>query len=220
MNFSVKGLRVEHVLTYNDREEAHEENTRWVLLLEEETKWNNGDKFELSLHTEYGDCYSGYCAASYGRGSIKQVKDFVGITHKPNKELSLSLNIEKEKCPCDIPDIDCEIFSCSYDDGDCYYASGGCSVNMELFTPTPRVKSGRPVWIFKGASNLGKSYLSHLISNADVKEIYETDSNMNLPDSITADIVVLGNKYTFTEKEIKSKLCGNNNEVIMVNFSL
>ena len=63
-----------------------------------------------------------------------------------------------------------------------------------MFVPNGRAKTKRPVWIFKGDSSSGKSYLSHLTQ----KKVYETDSNSKLPIKITEDIIVLGNKYIFT----------------------
>lgn len=61
------------------------------------------------------------------------------------------------------------------------------------------------VWVFTGASNLGKSYLAHKMG--DLK-IFETDScdDINLIDQIDADIVVLGNKHKYSFDMIQSKI--------------
>lgn len=48
-------------------------------------------------------------------------------------------------------------------------------------------------------------------------EVYETDSNENLPPSITASIVVLGNKHNHSIEDIKTKLFGEV-EVQIVEF--
>lgn len=90
----------------------------------------------------------------------------------------------------------------------------GNTVNMELFKETIRAKNLRPVWIFKGKSNSGKSFLASKLNDL---EVYETDSNDNLPTSITASIVVLGNKYNYSIDDIKSKLFGEV-EVQIVEF--
>lgn len=79
-----------------------------------------------------------------------------------------------------------------------------------------RIKEKRPVWIFKGGSGLGKSYISSFCR--DFKNIYETDCSESLPDVIYSDIIVLGNKYKFSEDEIKLRLFGEC-EVIIVDFN-
>jgi hypothetical protein len=218
LDFKIKALRVEQTLTYNNREDIYEENHKDILLLEHKDKWNNISKYELSLWTEYGDWYSGWCEASYGYNSLRKVEEFNGFNYVPIRELIISFNFDEKNIPNEIPETENEIITYSYDDGDHYYASGASSVNMDLFTPTPRMEDKRPVWVFKGKSNLGKSYLAHLISNEYEKEVYETDSSERLPDSIIADIVVIGNKYPYAVKDIEEKLYGNNNKVIVVNF--
>lgn len=217
MDFKVKALRVEKTLTYNDRDNEHEENHKDILLLESKDKWGNVKKFELSLWTIYGDCYSGWCAASYGYNEFKCVKEFNGYNYVPIKDLTFSLDIEENNIS-EIPEMQNEIFTYTFNDGDHYYANGNSSVNLELFKPTPRLKEKRPVWIFTGDSNIGKSYLAHLISNNEDKEVYETDEDSNLPNKIVADIVVIGNKYKYSAGDVKSKLEGNNNDVIIVDF--
>lgn len=104
---------------------------------------------------------------------------------------------------------------CQKRGGDEYYPSGYIDVNEELFKPTIRAKDKRLVWIFKGKSGVGKS---HLASKLDGLKVHETDSSDKLPDSIVADVVVLGNKYKYTIEEIKDKLIGDV-EVHVVEFS-
>lgn len=76
---------------------------------------------------------------------------------------------------------------------------------MELFKSTIRTKEKRPVWIFRGKSNSGKSFIA---SKLNELEVYETDSNENLPNKITASIIVIGNKYHFSISEIKKRIVG------------
>lgn len=76
----------------------------------------------------------------------------------------------------------------------------------------------RPVWIFKGDSGLGKSYIAGIIANSDrAKTVYETDAHEEL-DTIEADIIVVGNKYEYSFEEIESKIKGEH-EIIYVDFS-
>ena len=70
----------------------------------------------------------------------------------------------------------------------------------------------RPVWIFKGNSGLGKSYLAGIIANSNrVKAVYETDAHKEL------DTIVVGNKYKHSLEEIESKIKGEH-EIIYVDF--
>ena len=205
MEFRVKSLRVEKFVNYNDRDRENEILERYILNCET-GKGNNPEKWELSLWTEYGDCYSGWCAASWGYGAIKKVNQFVGMTHKPIKELLFKIDdtdlVSKDR----LPDMDNDIFYLEYSD-DYYYSSGSACVDMKLFEEINRSKELRPVWVFYGDSCLGKTYLAQIIGNADFyKTVYETDSNSELPEEITEDIVVLGNKYSFNIEDIDSKI--------------
>lgn len=76
----------------------------------------------------------------------------------------------------------------------------------------------RPVWIFKGDSGLGKSYIAGIIANSDrAKTVYETDAHEEL-ETIEADIIVVGNKYDHSLEKIESKIKGEH-EIIYVDFS-
>jgi hypothetical protein len=85
---------------------------------------------------------------------------------------------------------------------------------MNLFKVLPRVSELRPVWIFTGPSNIGKTFLASKLNDLGV---YETDSSDILPDVITEEIIVLGNKYKFDIDEIKKRLFGDV-EVRIVEF--
>jgi hypothetical protein len=169
---------------------------------------SDGKKIEIALSQEDGECGSGWTTASWGNIEVNQVDKFNGYTYKPIKPLIID-DFDDNK-----DDIDNKVFSISYDGGDSYYPSGGYSVNMELFKETPRNKSERPVWVFKGESNLGKSFISSKLNELTT---YETDSNEVLPNVITEDIVVLGNKYTYSLEEIKNRIFGEY-ELILVDF--
>jgi hypothetical protein len=169
----------------------------------------DGTKIEIELSEEYGECGSGWTTASWAYIEIKEVDRFNGYTFKPIKPLIIDERFDDNY-------IDNKVFTCSYDGGDSYYPSGFYSVNMDLFRETPRHKSQRPVWVFKGGSNLGKSFIA---SKLEELETYETDSSDKLPNVITQDVIVLGNKYSYSLEEIKNRIYGEY-ELILVNFEL
>ena len=132
--------------------------------------------------------------------NVRLVERFCGYTWMP-KEV---LNVE-----------DIEIGQESYNSDVFSYDLDGYTLNIEKFKKTPRHKEKRPVWIFVGPSNIGKSFIAsrcELIS-------YETDMCAELPEELVADIIVLGNKYKFDIEDIKS-ICLGDNEFTLVNFSL
>lgn len=99
------------------------------------------------------------------------------------------------------------------------WASGQESfLDGALFEKTARVMEKRPVWIFAGASGLGKSTLGMLLASQG-KVIYETDANKELPELILADIIVAGNRHKdLTMKELCKHLPEDVNP-ILVEFS-
>ena len=74
----------------------------------------------------------------------------------------------------------------------------------------------RPVWIFSGVSGAGKSTIATMIRESGL-EVYETDSCDELPEVITASVVVLGNRNRFLIGDLKDRLFGDP-KVILVNF--
>lgn len=170
---------------------------------------SDGIKVEITLSQEDGECGSGWTTASWGYIEVKEVERFNGYTYKPINPLIIDNFNENSDY------IDNEVFTYSYDGGDSYYPWGNYSVNMELFKETPRHKSERPVWLFKGGSNLGKSFIA---SKLEELTTYETDSNEELPEVIVEDIIVLGNKYKFDIEDIKNRIFGDY-ELIFVDFS-
>ncbi|QWU14233.1 hypothetical protein SAMN04487895_101523 [Paenibacillus sophorae] len=159
-------------------------------------------KVKIKLWEEEGECGSGWCAASWGRIEIEEVERFDGYTFKLKAPITVP-DLLPEK---DYDDVENDVFSVYYDGGDGYYPNGGYSVDMDLFIQTIRHKDKRPVWVFKGSSNRGKSYIAAHINGL---EVYETDSQETLPDSITSDVIVLGNKNTYTIDELEPKIFGN-----------
>jgi hypothetical protein len=171
---------------------------------------NKNVEIELS-HSE-GECGSGWTTASWGEKNIVYVKNFRTFNYFPIKKIELDEKILED----DIYDYHDNVVTFSYDGGDSYYPSGYYNVDMHYFRESARIKNKRPVWIFKGESNLGKTYLT---SHLDM-DVYETDCSEHLPESINASIIVLGNKYKFNLDDIKERLFDiDNTEVHLVDFS-
>ena len=169
-------------------------------------------KYEITLRNGYGECGSGWTTASYGFVDIKPVNNFRPWNYKPKQQIILENISIKEM---DSPDFSCEYFRWSYDGGDEYYPTGYVDVNLSCFEELPRNMKKRPVWIFKGYSGLGKTSLAMQLENEDV---YDTDISSKLPECITESVVVLGNKHGHTLEDIKTRLFGNP-EIILVDFS-
>ena len=169
-------------------------------------------KYEITLRDGYGECGSCCTTASYGFVDIKPVNNFRPWNYKPKQQIILENISIKEM---DSPDFSCEYFRWSYDGGDEYYPTGYVDVNLSCFEELPRNMKKRPVWIFKGYSGLGKTSLAIQLENEDV---YDTDISSKLPECITESVVVLGNKYGHTLEDIKTRLFGNP-EIILVDFS-
>ena len=214
MRLKVHSLRVEHIRTYDNRDGEFEDNSKYILNCISE----HNLKYEVSLWTENGECPSGYCGASWGRCKVKLVNSFIGSTHKPIKDLSFEIRTVEGKSEDTIHNTGNDIFYVDYDGDDQWYPYGSVGITEKLFTKTNRAMDKRPVWIFKGDSGLGKSYIAGIIANSNrAKTVYETDAHKEL-DTIEADIIVVGNKYKHSLEEIESKIKGEH-EIIYVDFS-
>ena len=217
--YEVVGLRVEKyvgttVYGHNcDFTYSPEIQQRHVLLLK-----HYSTNYELTLQTDESECGSGWCTAYYGRFDFKQVTNFAGKTHRILKGTTLNLQVCTQTGSLDY--VDNDLLSFSKDGGDSYYPSGGYEINMALFEEIPMTNIKRPVHIFIGDSNTCKSTLAALTG----KEILETDyTGINdLPEVITADILVVGNKFTIdVNKDIIPKIFDlENSQVIIVNFKI
>lgn len=219
----IVGLLVKKII--NDYCEGHNcdftyekiEDEEYVLMCEDifhidEYGKEYHNKYEITLRSEYGVCASGWTTASYGFVDIKPVNNFRPWNYKPKQRIILENISIKEM---NSPDFSCEYFQWSYDGGDRWYPTGYVEVNMTCFEELPRNMKKRPVWIFKGCSGLGKTSLAIQLEN---KDVYDTDISSKLPECITESIVVLGNKYGHTLEDIKTRLFGNP-EIILVDFS-
>lgn len=122
--------------------------------------------------------------------NVTQVKMFGALTHIP-KRINQALKIQ-------------DAIILTHDQ---------FNVDFDKLRSTNRGFDKVPLWIFKGASSLGKSFLAHNIRGL---KIFETDSSSTLPDIITDDIVVLGNKYPHTIDDILVR--AKNRNIIMNTF--
>ncbi len=132
---------------------------------------------------------------------LKEVKMFNGIGYLPKEKVLIEFSPSQKQFDNDLFKID----------------ESGVQIKMEKMVPTKRLKLKRPVWIFVGGSALGKSYISSLVANGSDHTKYETDSSPELPQEIYEDMIIVGNKYKFSLKEIKERICGEH-ETIVVNF--
>ena len=174
-------------------------------------KYSENKNIEIEFSHSEGECGSGWTTASWGEKSVKYVKNFHTFNYFPIKKIEISDEILNE----DLYDYNDKLLYFSYDGGDSYYPSGGYRIEMNFFRESARIKDKRPVWIFKGDSNAGKTYLS---SQLDM-DVYETDSSNSLPDIMKQSIIVLGNKYVYDVTDIKSRLFDSDNcEVHIVDF--
>lgn len=154
------------------------------------------DKYEVVLWGSEGECGSGWTTASWGHYSFDKVDKF---TNPPTYHCQpTQVDIIQTEDNIVINADDNEIASAQYDGGDSYYPCGGYSFNESFFNVSPRAVSRMKVFLFKGPSGIGKSYLASQFK--DNFKVYETDSNKDLPKDLpTYDVVVLGNKYEFPE---------------------
>lgn len=189
------------------------ENTEIIVSLKHNEKY-----FELSIFEDFED--TGCGTNSYGHAVFERVVK-PNITAKIKKPMKIQLPKESydvellKMTPKDTPicvltqgelKID-DLLEVSYNDGDIYYPLGYVIFNYDKFEePNIRQFNSRPVWIFKGDSGAGKSYLASLLERIKLT-VFETDSlpssNLNTIDVITSDIIVIGNRYDISVEEIK-----------------
>jgi len=185
-------------------------------------------KYEIMLDVLSTVCPSGYTTTIEGIAEIRMVKEFPGFMYRYTKPEEEYEDIIKEVYPEPGYDLficqdsyNSEVFSCSYLGEDHLYPSGGYYIDTSLFKFTGRSDgSKRKVWIFHGDSTAGKSFLAEKIRTERLT-VYETDSSEKLPEVITEDIIVLGNKYDFTQEDIIEKIFEfEKAEIVSVKFDI
>lgn len=185
--------------------------------------------WQFILWQDLGRCYSGFCGASWGRLSFKE--GMIPFSQKPLKETEIDLEVDASGIPVgcigrvsslspdylyDCKDIDNSVFCVSYEGGDDYYPSGGYEIKVALEESSRQLT--RPLWVFYGESNLGKSSLAHDTGRA----VYETDSDSKFPTDLDPyDIIVIGGKYKFTIEDVAKALKTSvtpNRDIVEVGF--
>ena len=186
-----------------------------ILLMEDVDK----NKYELELKTEYIDCYGGGSEVS---AKLYQVKDFIGEKHYiPDNLRGYFVDlpiIDDEGMHIDFGEhFKCDIFEFT-ESMDCYYPDGQIVIDYNKFMKTIRCKDNRVVYIFRGKSGIGKTYLAGFINQRE--EVFETDMHKSLPFEITQNIIVIGNKYDYTIEDIINRIPDKDTcEIITVDFN-
>jgi len=217
MKFNILGL---NILKYYDAQEEMN-SPKHILYIQD---INSTRKFAITLDTISTMCGSGYTTATEGEFEFEQISSFPGMQfrYSNTKEVfDKELNHDIFNIMLKSPE-NSTIFNVQFDGGDSCYPHGSHYVNMKHFLSNGRDVTDedsikRKVWIFKGDSILGKTFISDHCS----LESYETDSDEKLPRILWQDIIVIGNKYDFSIEEVKKHIpCHDDTEIITVNFTI
>ena len=100
--------------------------------------------------------------------------------------------------------------------GDQFYPNGSVIFHETSFDviDTARIKNKSPLWIFRGDSNSGKTFLSSQFTNL---KVLETDNlpDGNMPKVLSEyDVIVVGNRFPIDPIEASDR------EIINVSFSI
>lgn len=215
MEYKIVGLRREKYIGIEisgsncDFEYTDSEFERDVILMVD----TEGQKVELTLYVEEGECGSGWCSASFAKYVWTEVDNFAEKTHATINPVVIDIN--EGDLETDEDDLTTEVFYISELGGCRYYPSGYYTVDMGKFKEVGVLQTNRPVHIFYGDSNLCKSHLAALTG----KSVFETDAmpTSKLPSIITEDIVVIGNRYDVLMDDVKLALYGEC-KVVLVEF--
>ena len=188
--YEIRGLRVEkYIQKVNDID--YIENERYIFNCIEDSR-----NYEILLYFKYISRKEKTTVFE-----IKEVKHFIGTSYLPLNIFSIMIDVDNK-----------EHYNEAFD-----FNNTDINIKYEKFRVTNRLKKSRPVWIIRGESGLGKSYLTTTLFNNSNLTIYETDSSPNLPLIIFEDIIVIGNKYNFNIKQIEERIFGEH-ETIIVKF--
>lgn len=235
----VKSLRVMHRREFNDYDNNYYDNDIYIFNCVDEMSYSK-EKYEVILYETIQSCPSGYCESTLGFGYVRRVIEFATFNYLPKSSiLTIPILFKGDKSKLysgDLIDLENtvtldenDVYELDDDGGDEYYPTGYIKVNLDLFKKTSRYKDKRPVWIFKGPSGLGKSFLAHVMTAyhsfnehyCDVFfghfSVYETDAHEELGD-INDDIIVIGNKYIHSVDAVLRHIQGDV-EPIIVDFS-
>ena len=235
-SIQVVGMAVEkYIETFDDYDGVVKDEALKYHLFVRDLK--NKNKYVLTLYKARGMCGSGIQSETTGHLVIERWNKRKPFTHQPKEPLFIkgfSINPDslcwkqerKDDRSSFIDDVDFyepgyylddirnNVFTLSEFGGDSYYPSGDVTVNMDHFRSLERAMPERPVWIIKGPSGTGKSTLAEHLEGLSV---FETDGVDELPKTIYEDVIVLGNRSGFTVNDVKSRLFGHPN-VLIVSF--
>lgn len=190
--FEINGLRVEKYIQ-NINNENYIEDERYIFNCK-----SDGNNYEILLYFDYSST-----TQKRAKLTITKISHFVGTSYIPKSRFFITIDSSRN-----------EQYNEAFE-----YNCNSITIKYEKFKITKRMKKYRPVWIYKGQSNLGKSYLTTILANNSYLTTYETDSNPELPEVLFQDIIVIGNKYKFRIDEIETKIYGLH-ESILVDFSI
>ena len=180
----------------------------------------SGEFFRVSLREEEGICGSGWSTASFGKISVEKISVLPGLQYRCQyKDM---IEVPKPGIESSEDEIHNGVFWFSELGTDPYYPSGGYGVHMNQFSSNGRGITSpedirRKVWIFKGDSGAGKSFLA---SKLDSLSVFETDAHNELPKTISEDVIVLGNKYDYSLENVKAKIFeADSTDIVVVDFS-
>lgn len=174
-----------------------------------------GQKYEYRLWCSYGECGSGWTTASWGHLEIKEVEFWTqSLSYHPKVTGEFTVYNTTDLIGDDVILFQVQgetVAKVSYDGCDPYYPTGYYSFKEELFyTLEGRTKEKRPLWVFRGGSGLGKSFLASKLSSL---KTWESDSGAEFDPK--CDVAVLGNKGgAATLPEVEDR------EVIYVDFAV
>lgn len=216
--YKLLGLRVEKKLLHKCK--GHNRNFKYYMELGNKYVFllgQNNNFYELTLWEEEIECCSGWTVANLGCHKLSKVGKFGGKTHNLINNLENDVDLSGLYKKSDL-EVKTPFFKFSNIGGDEYYPAGYVKIIFEKFVPIPqaRIKDKRMVWIFKGESNVGKTYLSAKLHDM---ESYETDQSNTLPKDMKQNVIVVGNKYDFSIEDIKQNIYDVDNcEIILVEF--
>ena len=163
-----------------------------------------GKRLGLEFTRQEGECGSGWTTASWAYMTQVDVTTW-SVPIKRPVILDLNLDFSAEE-------ISNEVFTYSYDGDDMYYPAGNYYINKDLFGESKRSLS-RPLWVFQGDSNSGKSTLA----SETRRLVFDTDSGRDLKEvNGLVDVIVIGNKNPVTIEEIKKTF--PDRDIVVVDF--
>jgi len=163
---------------------------------------DTGKRFGIELTLQEGECGSGWTTASFANMEKVDITTWSQPVLRPTFINDIF---------GDGDDVSNHVFHFSADGGDYYYPSGNYSISDDIFGPAQRGLD-KPLWIFTGDSNTGKSTLASDTSRV----IFETDAGIALESDMIFDIIVVGNKHSISLDIIKEMF--SEREIIIVNF--